>query len=148
MKTMNCKQRRALFDERLDEQLANDARNNFDRHVAVCPACGPAWKDYTASWQVLARLPEIEPSVGFVERTLRRLDEQDQPGRVSWLLPVWRWALMGTASAVLVLSGLLLWQRAETQRAGALYAAVNSTDFVEDFDVIASLDLIQKQGRP
>ena len=145
---MNCNQLREQFDDRLDERLDECQREAFDRHVAVCSACGPEWKSYTASWEVLTRPESIEPSFGFVERTMRRLDEQPEPVRSTWLLPVWRWALMGSAAAILLVSGWMLWQRVETQRAGALYTAVNATDFVEDFDVIASLDLIQKQGRP
>jgi anti-sigma factor RsiW len=147
MNTINCIQLRTQFDDRLDGRLDEPQRESFDRHVAVCAACATEWRAYAASWDVLTRPEGIEPSFGFVERTMRRLEEQSEPIHAGWLLPVWRWAILGSAAAVMLVSGWMLWQRAETQHAGELYAAVNATDFVEDFDVIASLDLIQGQVR-
>lgn len=148
MKTMNCNQLRAQFGERLDGRLAKVPRETFDRHVAVCPACGPEWKAYAAAWQVLTRPEDLAPSFGFVERTLRRLDEEPAPARVWYRLPFWRWSLLGAAGAVALTVGVLLWQRHEARRAGELYAAVQATDLVEDFDVIASLDLLEKRAQP
>jgi len=148
MKTMNCNQLRAQFDERLDGRLGKGPRETFDRHVAVCPVCGPAWKEYAAMWQVLTRPESIEPSFGFVERTLRRLNEEPARTRAWYQLPFWRWSLAGGFAALLLAAGVLIWQRAEARRAGELYAAVSQTDLVEDFDVIATLDLIEKRAQP
>ena len=147
MKTINCNQRRHQFDDRLDGRLDERQGAEFDRHVAVCPECGHEWQEYAAAWQVLTRPAPITPSFGFVERTLRRLDESP-PSRIpSWFeQPVWRWALAGALALLLAGSGWLLEQRQETRRAAELYAAVKHVDQVDDFDVIASLDLLNKKG--
>jgi anti-sigma factor RsiW len=147
MKTMLCNQQREQFDERLDGRLGEPQREAFDRHVAVCPECARDWQAYTAVWQTLAQAEAPAPSVGFVERTLRRLDEAPEPFLLRWRRPVWQWVLVGATTVVIAISGWMVWQRAQTQRAAEIYASVKRMEFAEDFDVIESLDLVEKQGR-
>ena len=147
MKTRNCNQQRLQFDDRLDGRLDERQCAEFDRHVAVCPECGPEWHDYAAAWQLLTRPKTIAPSFGFVERTLRRLDESPQSqGSWGWL---WdrhavRWGLGIASLALACAAGGMTWQKIEAHRIGKVYASVSHGDLVSDFDVIASLDLLEE----
>ena len=146
-----CHQIRRQFDDRLDGRLSAGQTGEFDAHLAGCEPCRQSWQAYAASWQTLGMLPSVEPSRGFVERTLRRLDEPAEAvGHVTWI-PVWRWS-WAAAAGVIVALGLGAWagwyhlevrQRARVEAAADLYAQVHETDFLEDFDVIASLDQLR-----
>jgi hypothetical protein len=91
-------------------------------------------------WEFLGRHRAAEPSVGFADRTLRRLHE---PPPRRW--GVWRWALAGAAAAVLVVAAV--WQQhAERVRRAEFYAATHQADYLEDFDVIEVLHLVKGEN--
>ena len=94
-------------------------------------------------WELLGRHQAVEPSIGFADRTLRRLHEEPAP---RWYaLPVWRWALVG-ATAVVVFTGLGLHQRATNLRRAEFYATTQRADYLDDYDVIASLDVLEAKS--
>src|SRR2546426_9530070 len=93
-------------------------------------------RDDDAVWELIGRHKPIEPSFGFAERVLRRLEEQ--PARALWHLPAFRWA-MGLSFAMVVAVGTLQWRQAREGRRAEMYAAAQS-DSLEDYDVIAALD--------
>jgi hypothetical protein len=98
-------------------------------------------RDEQAAWELLGRHESIEPSFGFVERTLRRLDEEPVQRLFWWQLPVFRWA-SSLALLAIVAGSALYWQHArETRRVDAYVAA--HQDSLEDYDVIASLDQLE-----
>jgi predicted anti-sigma-YlaC factor YlaD len=132
-----CRHIRDQFDQRLEAMLDPNRLAAFDIHIASCSDCRLAWESYQAAWQLLARHKPIEPSVGFVERTLRRLDEPVHSRAPRLAL---RW--LATAGAVIVISvaGLATYRHAQAQRRLSLYVEVQQADLLEDFDVIASLD--------
>lgn len=140
MKTRNCNQWRAQFDERLDERLVAVACAEFDRHVAVCPECGREWRLYAASWQALNRTEAIEPSVGFVEHTLRRLDETPSRAPVWGWHIAWHWAVAGAVALVLAGSGWIVWQRAQNARLAVVYSQIQQP--ADDYEVISGLDYL------
>jgi hypothetical protein len=95
-------------------------------------------RDEQAVWELLARHRGIEPSFGFAERTLRRLNEL--PQRIAW----WQWTAVRWAAgiglaATVAAAGIFQWQRLQAWRAAEAYAAAHA-DRLEDFDVIAALD--------
>lgn len=146
MKTMNCNQVHALLDDRLDGRLGDEVCVLFDRHVAVCPACGREWQALCGMWSTLDRLPAIEPSVGFAERTLRRLDEP-VPSLAERFLPAfWRWAMVGATAVMLAVCGWTIWQRAQNTRLANVYAQVHQGDLNDDFEVIVGLDQLGDKG--
>jgi hypothetical protein len=99
-------------------------------------------RDEQAAWELLGRHRSIEPSFGFVERTLRRLDETPVGSHRSfWHLPAFRWAIAASFAVVLGLGGWLTWQHVQANRGAEVYAHLQQ-DRLEDFDVIASLDQI------
>jgi len=81
---MSCQTVREQFDHRLDGRLSGHEQAAFEVHLAGCADCRREWEAYASAWQVLARDEGIEPSFGFAERTLRRLNEgldaADEPG--------------------------------------------------------------------
>ncbi len=94
-------------------------------------------RDEQAAWELLGRHKAIEPSFGFAERTLRRLDET--PARPRWWrLPMVRWA-GGLSLAFIVATGMIRWHSARETHRAEVYASAQQ-DALEDFDVIASLD--------
>lgn len=113
-------------------------------------------RDEQAVWDLLARDKGIEPSVGFAERTLRRLHESPAPSpATSWhWLPVLRWAAVTCVMAGIALGVWWTRRAAEpvAQRAPASdttaveYASAQGEDYLEDFDVIASLDQLDAGG--
>ena len=136
-----CRQIQKQFDLRLDGRLGFAHELAFDEHVATCATCRQRWHQYVDAWQTVGRLPSVEPSVGFVERTLRRLEEQTahEPASAGW--PMWRWALVGAAVVALsVTAGLAWWRVEKTRQLTAVYNEVLQADYLEDFDVVASLD--------
>jgi len=141
---MNCQQTKANFDERLDSQLDAARCEAFDAHVATCRACAAEWRAYAGAWTAVARQTAPEPSVGFAERTLRRLDETLTEHPRVWLAPLWRWALAGTVLVTLTAGGWFGWQTQHTHKAevqAEIYALAQQ-DRLEDFDVVASLHLL------
>jgi len=139
---MSCKTIRERFDERLDGRLAESQQAAFDEHVVACVDCRSEWRAYAGAWEVLEHQPGIEPSFGFVERTLRRLDERPVVSRLWFWQPTVRWAALAAAVVALGVGGLLERGRMQERKRAELYARVQQADYLEDFDVIANLDQI------
>ena len=140
---MNCQSIKGQFDERLDGRLAESQQAAFDVHVAACADCRLEWQAYVGVWKVLERQTGIEPSFGFVERTLRRLDERPVVGRSWFWLPSVRWAALAATVVALGVGGWVERGRMQERRRAEVYARVQQADYLEDFDVIANLDQIE-----
>ena len=140
---MSCQAIREQFDERLDGRLAESQEAAFDTHVATCPDCRSEWQAYAGVWEMIGRQPGIEPSFGFVERTLRRLDEQPTVDRSWFWQPSVRWVTLAAAVVALSVGGWVERERMQERRRAELYAHVQQADYLEDFDVIANLDQIE-----
>jgi anti-sigma factor RsiW len=139
---MNCKSIQAGFDERLDGRLDAARQQEFDAHIAECAECRREWQAYGAAWQTLLRHGAIEPSLGFVERTLRRLDEPETVAAPAlWRPTVFRWVTLTAVAIAIGLGGRAGWQHYQRAKQAQIYASVREVDFLgEDFEVIASLD--------
>jgi len=139
---MSCSETRDRFGEKLDGRLDAPRQQAFDAHLAACPDCRREWEAYTAVWQVLGRHEPVEPSFGFVERTLRRLEEPAAAARAPWWrLSMVRWATVASLVIAAGIGGRIGWRRVQENRDAQIYASVNDADVLgEDFDVIASLD--------
>ncbi|MCS7049637.1 MAG: hypothetical protein NZ483_10155 [Verrucomicrobiae bacterium] len=110
------------------------------------PQPPPDWENDQPLWDLLGRAREIEPSIGFTERTLRRLHSEPvaTPQLARWL---WRWALAG-GLAIVALMASVGYRHTHARQQAALYAAVQQTDYPEDFDVIAALHWIEGEHTP
>lgn len=104
----------------------------------------PDWQDDRQLWELLGRAGEIEPSVGFTDRTLRRLHAAPACDSVR---RVWRWALAG-GLAVGCLVALVTYREAQLRHQAGLYIEVQQADYFEDFDVIAALHWIEGDPQP
>jgi anti-sigma factor RsiW len=140
---MNCQSIREQFDERLDGRLAQSQQAAFDAHIAACADCCREWRAYAAAWEVIERQPGIEPSHGFVERTLRRLDERPAVVRSWFWQPAVRWVTLTAAVVALCVGGWVERERRQERQRAEVYAHVQQADYLEDFDVIANLDQIE-----
>jgi hypothetical protein len=140
---MSCKAIREQFDERLDGRLPESQQAAFDTHVAACADCRLEWRAYTSAWEVIEHQPGIEPSFGFVARTLRRLDERPVVGRSWFWQPSVRWATLVAAVVALSVGGWVECGRRQERKRAEVYAQVQQADYLEDFDVIANLDQIE-----
>ncbi len=140
---MSCKAIREQFDERLDGCLVQPQQAAFDAHVATCTDCRLEWQAHAGAWEALERQPGIEPSFGFVERTLRRLDERPAVERSWFWQPSVRWAALAAAVVALGVGGWVEHGRMQERSRAELYARVQQADYLEDFDVIANLDQIE-----
>ena len=88
-------------------------------------------------WELIGRHKSVQPSFGFAERTLRRLDEE--PVRLLWWrLPMTRWAA-GLSFVFVLAIGLIHWQHTREAQRANVYAFAQQ-DALEDFDVIDHLD--------
>ena len=136
---MSCQTIKEQFDERIDSRLSALQQAAFDGHLTTCADCRREWHAYAKAWAALEQHAGIDPSFGFVERTLRRLDEPPV-SRVWFWQPAFRWAAL---TATMVVFGVGAWvghERLAEQRRADVYARVQQADYLEDFDVIASLD--------
>jgi anti-sigma factor RsiW len=138
---MSCQTIKEQFDERIDGRLRASQQTAFDEHLAGCADCRREWQAYANTWAALERHTGIEPSFGFVERTLRRLDEP-QVVRTWFWQPSFRWAALTATVLVLGVGAWVGRERLVEQRRADVYARVQQGDYLEDFDVIASLDQI------
>ena len=104
-------------------------------------------RDEQAAWEVLGRHQSIEPSFGFVERTLRRMEETlAGPRPRFWHLPAVRWAMVVSFMVVLGVGGWLTWQNVQANRRAEVYSRLQQ-DRLEDFDVIASLNQLDEGNK-
>jgi hypothetical protein len=107
-------------------------------------------RDEQAVWELIGRHKGIEPSFGFTERTLRRLNEKPEPAPSVFWRPLLRWAMLATVVAMI---GRGFWMtRSHTsqqigEREANVYAGSQGSDYLEDFDVIASLDQLNGEGK-
>ena len=143
---MNCKEIQGNFDERLDNRLDAAHTAAFEAHVAACPACAAEWRAYAGAWATVGQHAATEPSVGFAERTLRRLDERLTERPSVWLAPLWRWALAAGLVVTLSAGGWFGWRQTHQSSAKpdpqVEAYIVTQQDRLEDFDVVASLHLL------
>ena len=138
--SMTCRQTHESFDERLDGRLSEPQQAAFDQHVAACAECRREWQAYAGAWDTLERRAAIEPSFGFAERTLRRLNEPPPVARAWFWRPAFRWAMLATAVIALAAGGWAGHERLAAQRRLEIYASVRQAEYLEDLDVIANLD--------
>ena len=140
---MSCHAVNKQFAERLDGRLDGAQQAALAAHLAGCPDCRREWKAYAGAWQALERDKAIEPSFGFVERTLRRLNEP-QPIELPGFWPAsLRWAALATTVVALSMGAWVRHERMIEQRRAEIYARAQQGDYLEDYDVIANLDQLK-----
>jgi len=140
---MSCHAVKEQFDERLDGRLDELQQASLAAHLAGCADCHREWEAYAGAWQALERDKAIEPSFGFVERTLRRLNEPQAAELARFWYSSFRWTALATTVVVLGVSAWIGHERMIEQRRAEIYARAQQADYLEDYDVIANLDQIK-----
>ena len=142
-KDMSCHAIKEQFAERLDGRLDGAQQSSLASHLAGCADCRREWEAYADAWQALERDKGIEPSFGFVERTLRRLNEPQAAGLARFWRPSFRWTALATTVVVLAVGAWVGHERSIEQRRAEIYARAQQGDYLEDYDVIANLDQLK-----
>ena len=136
---MSCQACKEQFDERLDGKPSPA----FEAHLGGCADCRREWEAYAGAWRILGRDKRIEPSFGFAERTMRRLAEPEVAVRWWFWQPALRWAALATMVVAVAAGGWIGHERALNRKRAEIYARAQQSDYLEDYDVIASLDKLQ-----
>ena len=144
---MSCRTFKEHFDDRLDGRLTEPQRAGFDEHVATCADCRREWQAYAGAWEVMQRHTGPDPSFGFVERTLRRLNESPPLLRPWFWRPAFRWAALATVTIGLAVAAWTRYERLVKQRRVEIYASVQQAEPLEDLDVIANLDQFKEGNK-
>lgn len=145
--TMNCQTFNELLDARLDERLTAAERAAFEAHYADCPACAVEWLAYAGAWQALEQQRVGDPSIGFTDRTMRRLTADAEPlRRPAFGLGPLRWFWLGTAVSVLAVAAWVGYRHEQRTRAAEMYVNVQKGEYLEDLDVIAHLHELGGEG--
>lgn len=147
---MNCHQAQDLFDDRLDHQLDPALLATWEAHLTTCGICRAEWRGYQNAWNLAARLPAVDPSIGFTARTMRRLNET--PSRIpdwirSWF--GWRGVVLAAASACLAVAAILLLSYPSRQLVLdpiGLYVSIQQNDYLADYDVIEQLHELTEES--
>jgi predicted anti-sigma-YlaC factor YlaD len=142
---MSCRTVRQQFDARLDGRLNVSEQAAVDAHLIGCADCRSEWGAYSGVWRVLGRDEGIEPSFGFAERVLRRLNEPQVTHGWFWRWPL-RWAALAASVVALGMGTWVAHERTLDQNHAEVYARVQQADYLEDYDVIANLDQLKKDN--
>lgn len=139
---MSCQGIKDQFDDRLN----GTPSPAFQAHLAECADCRGEWEAYAAAWRLLGRNKGIEPSFGFAERTLRRLDEPQVAVRRWFWQPSLRWTALAASVVAVAVGGWIGHERTLDRKRAEVYARAQQADYLEDYDVIASLDKLQQDN--
>lgn len=105
---MNCEAIRELFSDYADRTLTPEVKDSMEQHLKRCPACSHELSRFSATVQLLTRLPLIPAPPDFLVSLRHRLEQPPAWRRL--LSPAWllspaagrTWAL--AASFILVFS--------------------------------------------
>lgn len=148
---MNCAQCQAEFDSLLDGPLDVSASAAARQHLAACPDCAAAWRNYQGAWTAFKSLPEIEPSSNFVARVMSQINREEREAPAwtwSFTLP-WRWVAPASAAVMLLVASAGVWMNFQhdaeqtiNHELAANLPVVQHLDLLRDFDIISELDRI------
>ncbi len=118
---MRCEDVCAVFSDLYDETLSGAPLVTVTQHLSTCPACRAEWTAFRKAMQGLADLRGAEPSSDFAARVRRRIEAVPTRQRlVHWLFfPLHlKVPAHAVALALLVVAGVLLYQRSPELRRG------------------------------
>jgi hypothetical protein len=106
---MICKRARRLFGACWDDELTQAERDGLEGHLAACPSCRVEYDRFSRALELMAALPRVEASPGFVDGVLARARRATTaPDLVRDAGPRWVPAVAAAAAAVLVVAVLLV----------------------------------------
>jgi anti-sigma factor RsiW len=78
---MNCKQVRAQFSPRVDNELEPTLARQVEHHLEACPDCAARWASYETTVRMVRTLPQPAPDASFVGQVLDRVRAYEAAGR-------------------------------------------------------------------
>jgi anti-sigma factor RsiW len=105
---MNCRECQDHFEAALSGQLDASVRATVEAHLHHCATCASAFAEEHKLWTLLDHAAKIEPSHGFADRVLRRLDEAPEDSSPWWTdARYWlRWAAGAAAVAIVCVAAV------------------------------------------
>jgi anti-sigma factor RsiW len=94
-----------------DGEVGGKEGERIAAHLEGCPACRRAYAELEQAWQLLEKIPEIQPSPGFEGRLFGRIDAAPVPSawwRFPWVDWVYRVCPAPAMAAVVLLAGAVL----------------------------------------
>ncbi len=114
---MKCRECQQQFEAALSRSADAPERAAVESHVRECPQCALAFAQARQVWELLGQTRTCQPSHGFADRVLRRLDaapEAREPWWMRWS-PSVRWAAV--AAALVLLAGVTAVSLVQRERA-------------------------------
>lgn len=106
---MNCAEAREMFTFKLDNLLSGHENENLREHLEGCPECNCEWKEWEKIFAALHSLgtQSVTAPSGFASTVMAQIKNEASPStRVGGKR--WKQAAIGTAAALLLVSGSLL----------------------------------------
>ncbi len=70
---MNCRQARALFSSRLDNEMSPQDALRLQDHLGACADCCAKWDSFELTVRMVRSLPQVAPDSNFVGQVLDRV---------------------------------------------------------------------------
>jgi anti-sigma factor RsiW len=76
---MKCPQAQEWMSEKLDGALDATRSQRLDQHLYDCSGCHQEWRELQQSWELLGRLPELQPSPLFRAQVWEKIRQDKVP---------------------------------------------------------------------
>ena len=144
---MNCEQVSNSLVSYLDGRASAEERSTVEAHLQSCAACRERADEFRRLWDVMAKVPAIEPSFGFDTRLRQRIAAEGRPRLWSLLVPSPR-----LAAAVVVLVGLSVFVSVKPNSPVAVgnsqanseeqFRMIKDLGVLENYDVLSNFDAL------
>lgn len=107
--SVNCLEAREMFSFNLDNELSCQEQDCLREHMEDCSECSREWKEWERLFAALRQMGEqhISAPSAFSSSVMAQLTNQASPStRLNWKR--WKKAAIGTAAALLLVSGSML----------------------------------------
>jgi predicted anti-sigma-YlaC factor YlaD len=153
---MDCREVQKRLPVDPDSDLSEEERSQIQAHLDSCIACQKEARRLEASWQVLGRWQEVEPSPYFKQKFWSKIADLDKNKRSKgWLSWGWRiaWVPVGSLAAIfLLILTWIIWPStqkngdfpiATTNQQSGLLEFAASLDLLEHKDLLLEMELLE-----
>jgi len=145
---MKCQEVSKELIEHLNQRADSARRREVEEHLAGCAACRKRAEELRGIWNVMDKLPAIEPSFGFDARVRQRVAAEPRRRWFELFVPQPRLALsIGLLIALMVLVVKLPLKNSGTTVTTAAtqqedFNAIKNLGVLENYDVVTKMDAL------